>query len=104
MFLFTYHFGIGRIINSILDMIINLFIVVFHTYSRAMATSAGKDQFLKQFELIVTGVKQNYAKVRITQTALALPSEKHVGFGLDSFPSLLKKQLAYVKELSWPSG
>jgi len=32
-------------------------------YNRAMASSSGKEQFLKQFETIVLGVKRNKAMV-----------------------------------------
>jgi len=33
---------------------------------RAMASSSGREQFLKQFEQIVEGVKQNRTKVSVT--------------------------------------
>jgi len=32
-------------------------------YNRAMASTSGKEQFLKQFETIVAGVKRNKAMV-----------------------------------------
>jgi len=34
-------------------------------FVRAMASVSGREQFLKQFELIVEGVKQNRTKVSI---------------------------------------
>lgn len=32
-------------------------------FNRAMASASGKEEFLKQFEAIVAGVKRNKAKV-----------------------------------------
>lgn len=38
----------------------------FSLFFRAMANPGAKEQFLKQFENIVEGIKQNKAKVSIT--------------------------------------
>lgn len=39
---------------------------IFSLFFRAMANPGAKEQFLKQFENIVEGIKQNKAKVSIT--------------------------------------
>lgn len=37
--------------------------VFFFFFSRAMSSTSGKEQFMKQFDAIVDGVKQNKNKV-----------------------------------------
>lgn len=44
----------------------------FFSIPRAMSSSSGKDQFLKQFDQIVNGVKQNYSKVSSLEISLFL--------------------------------
>lgn len=39
------------------------FLIMYIIYNRAMASSSGKEQFLKQFETIVAGVKRNKGMV-----------------------------------------
>jgi len=42
---------------------------------RAMASASGREQFLKQFEQIVEGVKQNRTKVSILHTDVVIAAE-----------------------------
>lgn len=54
---------------------------IFSLFFRAMANPGAKEQFLKQFENIVEGIKQNKAKVSIT---------KHMLKSFSSFKLLLE--------------
>jgi len=44
----------------------------FASVARAMASASGREQFLKQFEQIVEGVKQNRTKVSVITTFIAV--------------------------------
>ncbi|XP_064617410.1 coiled-coil domain-containing protein 93-like, partial [Liolophura sinensis] len=72
---------------------VNLLNSIYDNFTQAMSSAANKEQFLKQFEQIVEGVKQNRAKVEKKKQEEKM---KRDGFN-DQYLDLIEKQRLYFK-------
>ncbi|XP_071487637.1 coiled-coil domain-containing protein 93-like [Diadema antillarum] len=76
-----------------LEKEVSLLNSIYDNFEKAMSSSAGKDQFLKQFEQIVAGVKQNFAKVEKKKQEEKMKRDQNN----DTFLDLVEKQRLYFK-------
>ncbi|XP_063964183.1 coiled-coil domain-containing protein 93-like [Lytechinus pictus] len=76
-----------------LDKEVSLLNSIYDNFEQAMSSSSGKDQFLKQFDQIVNGVKQNSSKVEKKKQEEKMKRDQLN----DTYLDLVEKQRLYFK-------